>query len=402
MRRPDVTPTAFRRLAVAAAVAMGAIVVSGAAVRLTGSGLGCPTWPRCTSTSIVAPVSYHALIEFVNRVVTSVVGVYVAVVAVAALLRRPRRRDLTLLAWSLVGGFVGQAVIGGLSVLYDLSPPWVMAHFLLSMLMVWAALVLVHRADPAWTPGPATVRRELLVLGRLLVAVAGVVLVLGTVTTGTGPHAGAGPNQVRRLPFALERVTQLHADSALLLTGLVVATLFAVRLTDTSDVVRRRAAWLAGAVGLQVVIGYTQYFLDLPPGVVELHVAGATVLWASTLWLQLGFSLSQPRGLSGQQQERAEVEQPRDEKQRLVADDQRQVLEAAADHRTEQVGGERRRGVGRVDETLREDQVGGEDRQERDRHRRQRPWKHRQTEQQPGPDQRVEQQRRSQEPVEHA
>jgi cytochrome c oxidase assembly protein subunit 15 len=277
---------------------MGAIVVSGAAVRLTGSGLGCPTWPRCTATSIVAPLSYHALIEFVNRVVTTVVGVYVAVVAIAALLRRPHRRDLTLLSWSLIGGFVGQAVIGGLSVLYDLSPPWVMAHFLLSMVMVWAALVLVHRADPGWIPGPPAVRRELLVLGRLLVAVAGAVLVLGTVTTGTGPHAGDGAHHVKRLPFALERVTQLHADAALLLTGLVVAMLFAVRLTDTSDAVRRRATWLAGAIGVQVVIGYTQYFLNLPPGVVELHVAGATVLWAATLWLQLGMSAAVPRSLS--------------------------------------------------------------------------------------------------------
>jgi cytochrome c oxidase assembly protein subunit 15 len=290
MRFPAVSPAVFRRLAVAAAFAMGAIVVSGAAVRLTGSGLGCPTWPRCTDTSLVAPVSYHALVEFVNRVVTSVVGVFVAGVAVAALLRTPRRRDLTLLSWSLVAGFAGQAVIGGLSVLYDLSPPWVMAHFLLSMLMVWAALVLAHRADPSWRPVPPAARSELLALGRLLVGVAGVVLVLGTVTTGTGPHAGDGSHHVRRLGFPLERVTQLHADSALLLTGLIIATLFAVRLTDTSPVVRRRASWLLGAVGLQVVIGYTQYFLDLPPGVVELHVAGATLLWAAAIWLQLGYT----------------------------------------------------------------------------------------------------------------
>src|SRR3954447_12837889 len=266
MRAPVVTPTAFRRLTVAVAVAMGAIVVTGAAVRLTGSGLGCPTWPRCTQTSIASPLSYHGLVEFGNRVVTTIVGVYVGLVAVAALLRTPRRRDLTLLAWSLVAGFVGQAVIGGLSVLYDLSPPWVMAHFLLSMLMVWAALVLVHRADPAWGPRAPQVRRELLQLGRLLVVTAGVVLVLGTVTTGTGPHAGDGSRHVERLPFALERVTQLHADAALLLTGLIVATLFAVRLTDTPPTVRRRSVLLAGAVGLQVLIGYTQYFLDLPPG----------------------------------------------------------------------------------------------------------------------------------------
>src|SRR5437764_13553279 len=162
MRLPTVSPVAFRRLAVFAAVAMGLLVVGGAAVRLSDSGLGCDTWPRCTATSIVARASFHGMVEFGNRVLSSVIGVYVGVVAVAALLRRPRRRDLTVLSWSLVGGFFAQAVVGGLSVLYDLAPPWVMAHFLLSMLMLWAALVLTHRADPAWTPQRPTVRSELL------------------------------------------------------------------------------------------------------------------------------------------------------------------------------------------------------------------------------------------------
>jgi cytochrome c oxidase assembly protein subunit 15 len=293
MTVPHFTPTTFRRLALAAAVLLAAIVVTGGAVRLTDSGLGCPTWPRCTSTSVVAPASYHALVEFVNRVVTTLVGIFIGAVAVAALLRTPRRRDLTVLAWSLVAGFMGQAVVGGLSVLYHLAPPWVMAHFLLSMLMLWAALVLLHRADPAWTPRPPAARRELVMLTRLLVASAGLVLFLGTVTTGTGPHAGSGTH-IRRLNFPLERVTQLHADSALFLTGLVVATLFAVRLTDTTALVRRRASWLAAIVALQVVIGYTQYFLNLPAGVVELHVAGATVLWCSTVWLALGLTAPVP------------------------------------------------------------------------------------------------------------
>jgi heme a synthase len=289
MTVPRITPIAFRRLAVGAAVLLAVIVVTGGAVRLTDSGLGCPTWPRCTATSVVAPASYHALVEFVNRVVTTLVGIFIGAVALSALLRSPRRRDLSILAWSLVAGFVGQAVIGGLSVLYHLSPPWVMAHFLLSMLMLWVALVLVHRADPAWTPRPPAARRELVLLTRLLVVAAGLVLILGTVTTGTGPHAGSGTH-IRRLHLPLERVTQLHADSALFLTGLVVATLFAVRLTDTTALVRRRAGWLAAMVGLQVVIGYTQYFLNLPASIVELHVAGATVLWCSTVWLALGLT----------------------------------------------------------------------------------------------------------------
>jgi cytochrome c oxidase assembly protein subunit 15 len=294
MRVPTLSATTFRRLAVVAAVLLALIVVSGAAVRLTGSGLGCPTWPRCTSRSLVAPPSYHAWVEFGNRVVTSVVGVFVAVVALASLARRSRRRDLVVLSWAQVVGFVGQAVIGGLSVLFDLAPPFVIAHFLLSMAMLWAALLLVHRADPGWQPQPPSARPELAWLLRTVSATAAAVLVLGTLTTGAGPHAGDGGKHIRRLGLPLERVTQLHADAALLLTGLVVATLFAVRLTDTTDLVRRRARWLAAAVGLQVAIGYTQYFLDLPPGVVELHVAGATVLWCAAVWLQLGLTAPPP------------------------------------------------------------------------------------------------------------
>ncbi|HWC35610.1 MAG TPA: COX15/CtaA family protein [Mycobacteriales bacterium] len=293
MRLPRLSPSAFRRLAVVVAVLLGLIVVSGAGVRLTSSGLGCPTWPRCTATSIVAPPSYHAWVEFGNRVITSLVGVVVGVVAVASLLRAPRRRDLVWLSWSLVAGFIGQAVIGGLSVLYKLSPGWVMAHFLLSMVLMWVGLVLVHRAHPDWQPKASDAPRELVLLGRVLVATAALVLFLGTVTTGTGPHAGDS-GHVKRLPFALERVTQLHADSALLLTGLVVATLFAVRLAGASAVLRQRSNWLAYAVVAQVAIGYTQYFLNLPPGVVELHVAGATLLWSAAVWLQLGHSAPQP------------------------------------------------------------------------------------------------------------
>jgi cytochrome c oxidase assembly protein subunit 15 len=287
MTRLSMTATAFRRLAVVATALLAVIVVTGAAVRLTSSGLGCPTWPRCTDTSIVAPPSYHALVEFINRVVSFSVGLVVAAVAVAALLLRPRRRDLVWLSWSLVAGFVGQAVIGGLSVVYGLAPGWVMAHFLLSMVLLWAALVLVHRAgDPSATTHQP-VRRELRVLTLLLAATASAVLVLGTITTGTGPHAGDSTKHVPRFGFPLDRITQLHADSALLLTGLVIASLFAVRLTDCSGVVRRRATWVAVAVVVQVAIGYVQYFLNLPPGVVGLHVAGATALWCATVWLAL-------------------------------------------------------------------------------------------------------------------
>jgi cytochrome c oxidase assembly protein subunit 15 len=280
------SPVAFHRMAVAAAVLLAVIVVTGGAVRLTGSGLGCPDWPRCTSASYVAPASYHALVEFVNRMITLAVGILVGAMAVGSLLRRPFRRDLAGLAWAIVGGFVAQAVIGGLSVLYKLSPAWVIPHFLVSMLIVWIALVLHHRSHPEWfAGGRPVVRREVVWLARLLAAAAGLVLVLGTIVTGAGPHAGA-PG-APRLHLPLERVTQLHADAALFLTGALVATLFALRIADAPAEVRRRAHIAAGFLLLQIAIGYTQYFLDLPSSLVLVHIACATVLWISILRVNL-------------------------------------------------------------------------------------------------------------------
>jgi cytochrome c oxidase assembly protein subunit 15 len=288
-----VSPELFHRLTLAAAITLAVIVVTGGAVRLTGSGLGCPTWPRCTDSSYVAPASYHALVEFVNRMITIAVGVGIGAVALAALARRPRRADLTWLAFALVAGFLAQAVIGGLSVLYHLAPGWVMAHFLTSMVIVWAAVVLHHRAHPLWRPttGPV-VRREVIWLGRMLAGTAAVVLALGTVVTGTGPHAGA-PG-APRLHLPLERVTQLHADSALFLTGLLVATLVALRIAEAPQQVRRRAYLSAGLLLAQVAIGYTQYFLDLPASLVELHIACATALWISLVRLNLSMHVGLP------------------------------------------------------------------------------------------------------------
>ena len=288
-----VSSTAFRRLTLASAIALGLIVATGGAVRLTGSGLGCSSWPQCEPGELVPPLGMHAWVEFGNRLVTVAVTVVVGLTAAAAMRHEQRRRDLTLLSWGLVVGVLGQAVVGGLSVIYDLLPGWVMAHFLLSMLVLWDALVLHHRAAPGWQPPTApVVRREVVWLGRGLASAAGVVLALGTVVTGTGPHAGDA--KTSRLPFDLRDVTQLHADAALLLTGLAVATLVAMRIAEVPAHVARRGRWLVAAILLQVAIGYAQYFSGLPTGVVELHIAGATVLWTVTVWLNLGFTTSVP------------------------------------------------------------------------------------------------------------
>src|SRR5262249_55953563 len=159
---------------------------------------------RCTRSSYVAPASFHAWVEFGNRVVSGLVGIVVLLVAVTSLLLYPRRKDLILLAWGLVAGFIAQIILGGLTVLFGLSPLWVMAHFLASMVILWDALVLQNRAHPSWSPAAQPlVRKEIIWLGRLLATTAGVVLVLGTVTTGTGPHAGDA--HAPRLHFPLER-----------------------------------------------------------------------------------------------------------------------------------------------------------------------------------------------------
>src|SRR5919202_2069669 len=146
MQTPRVSPAAYRRLTAVVTVAVAFIIVTGGAVRITGSGLGCPDWPTCAQDRLVAPWEYHAMVEFVNRTVTGLVSVAVIVAVLASLLRRPRRRDLTWLSLGLVGGVVAQIVLGGLTVLFELKPGFVMAHFLLSLVLLADAVVLHHRA----------------------------------------------------------------------------------------------------------------------------------------------------------------------------------------------------------------------------------------------------------------
>lgn len=288
------SPAAFRRFTLASAVALGLIVVTGAAVRLTGSGLGCSTWPTCEPGRLVPPWGMHAWVEFGNRLVTLAVGVVVVATLAAALLRRDRRSDLTLLSAGLVAGVVGQAVVGGLSVRYDLLPGWVMAHFLLSMLVLADALALHVRAGGPGGRRRGIVRREVRWLAASVVVVAGVVLTAGTVVTGTGPHAGDA--RAVRLPLPLEKVAQAHADLAFLLTGMVLATVLALRLGGAPRAARRLGAWLAGLVVAQVAVGLAQYALALPAGLVGVHVALATALWSVSVLLLL--SLSAPAAVT--------------------------------------------------------------------------------------------------------
>jgi heme a synthase len=290
--RLTISPAGYRRVTFVALLALGFIVVTGGAVRVTGSGLGCPDWPNCAEGRIVAPLEYHALIEFVNRMVTGAVSVMVIVAVLAALRRRPYRRDLVRLAFGLVLGVIGQIVLGGLVVLFHLYPPLVMGHFVLSMVLVANAVVLHHRAGrpdtgppDAGPPGPA---HELRPLGSSLVAWAAVVLFLGTVVTGSGPHAGSNEGQfVERLPFLARDVARLHGAAVWVLLALALYTVWRAHRDGAPADVQRRGTVLLAVLCAQGAIGYIQYFNNVPAALVAVHIAGATALWASVLRFRL-------------------------------------------------------------------------------------------------------------------
>jgi len=258
------------------------IVVTGAAVRLTGSGLGCADWPSCSTGHLTPPLHFHALVEFGNRLVTVVVTVVLGVTFLAALRRRPRRRDLTWLAAGLIGGVLLQAVMGGVVVYTKLNPYLVMVHFLASMLLVVDAVVLVHRCSRRYGPGtgrllvPPAIRK----LAWGVLALLSVVVTAGTAVTGAGPHAGSAQGQLaaKRIPVSLRDMAELHSSLALLLVGLCVALAVALHAVDCPERVRRAARILVVVLVAQAAIGYTQYFTHLPSLLVELHVLGATAL----------------------------------------------------------------------------------------------------------------------------
>ena len=291
----------MRGITLAMVVANAGSIATGAAVRLSQSGLGCPTWPECTRQSLVASSSadsslVHAWVEFGNRLFVTLIMIVAVLVFVAAW--RYRRGDgqpegtprpgprLTWLAAVQPAGVVLQAILGGIVVLTKLDPATVSIHFLVSIAVLGAAVALYALfADQAWPDGVA-VRGDLRWLSAGLVAVTGLMLAAGTVVTGTGPLAGAA--SVKRYQLPLEGVTQFHADIGWLLGGLTVATLIALRSANPPRAAVRRGWLLLGLILLQGVIGYAQYFSGLPAGLVWVHVLGATLIWITALRLLFG------------------------------------------------------------------------------------------------------------------
>lgn len=292
MRLPRVAPSSYRRVTAVAAVALYLIIITGGVVRITGSGLGCPDWPTCAGGHYVAPVTFHQAVENINRLVTGAVSVLVIVTVLASLLRAPRRRDLVVLSFGLVAGIIGQIVLGGLVVLSHLFPPLVMGHFVLSLLILWCALVLHHRAgqdeEPASPAPTAPIDPSLRRFGRWLMAATGLVVVLGTVVTGSGPHPGSNGNQVvKRLPFTLHDAARMHGIAVMLLIAGTAAFAWLVISGGAPRAVVVRVEVLLVVLVAQAAVGYTQYFTHLPVLLVGIHIAGAAAVWAAMVWLNL-------------------------------------------------------------------------------------------------------------------
>ncbi|MEU7940743.1 COX15/CtaA family protein [Microbispora bryophytorum] len=283
------TSESMRRWALAAIVVNIGITVTGAAVRVTGSGLGCPTWPRCTPDSFVpARIDTHApvnmAIEFGNRLLSFLVlAVAVACVIAAWRLSRGERGRPVLLRLALVqpAGVLVQALWGGVVVHTLLNPVTVSVHFLLSIGMTAAAVVLFARAGEGDAPARRLVHKDIRTLAYVLAAAAFVLLLAGVVVTGTGPHSG--DEAASRFGFDIQSVVRLHTDIVYVVVGLTFALLFALHVTGSPVRARRGALVLLGVELSQGVIGYVQYFLAVPAALVLLHVLGATLVWICAL-----------------------------------------------------------------------------------------------------------------------
>ena len=293
------TPRTVRRLALASVVANAAIVVTGGAVRLTASGLGCPTWPRCTETSYTPTAEYavHGVIEFGNRLLTFALTAVVLATLVAVWRARPVRPGMRRLAVLLFLGIPAQAVLGGITVLTGLNPWTVMGHFLLSMVLIAVAVVLHQRASEGDLAPRPTVGAGLRGLMAALLGVTAVTLALGTLVTGSGPHSG--DPAAGRTGLDPATVSQLHADAVMLLVGMTVATWVALRATGADRRLTRALGVLLAVELAQGLVGYVQYFTGLPVLLVGLHLAGACVVLVAAVRVVLA---TRDRGAVGERE----------------------------------------------------------------------------------------------------
>lgn len=295
LRSFTVTPERYAQIARFALWTLALIVLTGAAVRVTGSGLGCPTWPKCTETSLYTELNTHGVIEFGNRVLTSVVGFAALAGFLGAWRRRPYRKDLLLLGATLPLGVLGQIVLGGFTVRYDLRPGFVMSHYLLSMVILVGAVALDWRARHEPGNRPVTTDRLLGWGVRALLALGALTIFAGTAATAAGPHAGgAGTGDViKRLNWkgadTLDFVISQHSKLAAALGILAVGLWVLARRRGASTQQQRALTVVCVLLATQGVLGGLQYEFELPAEIVWVHVACAAATWVALLFTMVSF-----------------------------------------------------------------------------------------------------------------
>ncbi|MEU0006139.1 COX15/CtaA family protein [Streptomyces sp. NPDC006314] len=277
-------PRTVQRAALAALVMSVVIVVTGGAVRLTGSGLGCPTWPTCTDDSLTTTraMGLHGVIEFGNRMLTYVLCAAVGWAIIAARSQKPWRRSLTRLGWAQFWVVMGNAVLGGIVVLVGLNPYTVAAHFLLSTALIAVATAMWQRTREGDRAPRPLVGKAVQQLVWFLVTASVLLIAVGTVVTGAGPHAGDS-SEVDRIPIDWESVAKLHAVLAWIVVTLTFALWFVLKAVDAPPGPLARTRELFLVLLAQGAIGYVQYFTHLPEVLVALHMLGSCLIWIGTL-----------------------------------------------------------------------------------------------------------------------
>jgi heme a synthase len=283
-----VSPKAFRILCWVTLATVVLNVVTGAAVRLSDSGLGCPDWPTCSQHHLTPPLRFHPLIEFGNRAVVALLVVAAGVTVVAALLRRPPRRDLRWLSLGLVLGVLGEAVVGAVVVYSKLNAYVVVGHFLVGMALLATATVLTLRAGHAAGRGTPAATRRVLVATRIFLAVLVGAIAAGAMTTGAGPHAGG--KGAKRIPVPLIDMTRVHAEFVLAAVAVLLYVIWLLWRTDAPARLQNASLVLLAVMVAQGIVGYTQYFTHLPAVLVGIHVFGASMVLATAVWFHHGLS----------------------------------------------------------------------------------------------------------------
>ncbi len=279
----EISPARYRRFVLVALFFVSAIILTGAAVRLSGSGLGCPTWPRCTGDELVDISEPHRAVEQLNRLFTGTIGFACIAVFAASLRRRPYRRDLTRFGALLIGGVFLQALIGGIVVLLELQWHSVVLHFLASIALLYGNLELLRRSGEPSTQRRIVVDRDVRRLTETTFALTVIVIGLGTLVTSAGPHGG--DEDVERLGWNLTSAVRVHSIAVWCLVAATIGLIVVARRRHATITANRANALLA-VLMFQGAVGYIQWFNRVPPALVELHILGAVGVFSAAAWLR--------------------------------------------------------------------------------------------------------------------